>query len=140
MPRLIEHIDVIARKKQSGVFFISFHPERSIYDDSPMAYQWKNDPVRKMICEWLTEQHIAWQSCNGIASESFMSNYRGQVYLDIPCDENNEQYKLANDFLENPDGSNRFDNVNFWQLPLEVAMQNAHHDEPDFWSKWAENF
>ena len=140
MPRLIEHIDVIARKKQSGVFFISFDPKRSIFDDRTEPYQWKEDSVRKMICNWLTEQQISWYPCNGIASESFMSNYRGQVYLDIPYDENNEKYKLANEFLENPDGSNCFDNVNFWQLPLEVAMQNAHHDEPGFWEQWAESF
>jgi hypothetical protein len=44
------------------------------------------------------------------------------------------------DYLEYPDGTMRFKNVCFYALSLEIAMQNAHHDAPGFWEKWAENF
>jgi len=34
----------------------------------------------------------------------------------------------------------KIDGVVFCYLPLEMAMKNAHHDEPGFWDRWAENF
>ena len=34
----------------------------------------------------------------------------------------------------------RFDDVKFYIVTLEHAMQNAHHDEPGFWERWADNF
>ena len=34
----------------------------------------------------------------------------------------------------------RNEQVQFFYLPLEHAMRNAHHDEPGFWDKWADNF
>jgi hypothetical protein len=48
--------------------------------------------------------------------------------------------KALHEYLEYPDGSMRFPTVRFYFLTLEIAMQNAHHDEPGFWDKWAENF
>ena len=33
-----------------------------------------------------------------------------------------------------------FDDTLMNILTLETAMQNAHHDEPGFWGKWAEDF
>jgi len=43
-------------------------------------------------------------------------------------------------FLEYPDGTMRFDDVKFYVVPLQDPMKNAHHDEPGFWERWAENF
>jgi hypothetical protein len=34
----------------------------------------------------------------------------------------------------------KFEGAKFCYLPLAVAMENAHHDEPGFWDRWAENF
>ncbi|WP_340122667.1 hypothetical protein [Methylobacter svalbardensis] len=48
--------------------------------------------------------------------------------------------RYLRDYLENPDGSMRFETVGFWVLPLETAMKNAHHDESGFWERWAEDF
>ena len=69
-----------------------------------------------------------------------MCRYLGQVYLDIPHDENNPEYILTRDYLENPDGSFRFEPAIWWYIPLEVAMENAYHDEPGYWDKWVEDF
>jgi hypothetical protein len=55
-------------------------------------------------------------------------------------DETDPRYCQLRDYLEHPDGSMRDDNVRFYVLKLEVAMQNAHHDEPGFWELWAETF
>jgi hypothetical protein len=69
-----------------------------------------------------------------------MCGYHGQIYLDVPFDDNDPLYVLVRDYLENPNGTRRFETVGFWYLPLEKAMENAHHDEPGFWEKWAEDF
>lgn len=69
-----------------------------------------------------------------------MLPYRGQIYVDVPYDDSLPEYRKLADFLENPDGSARLPNAIFCYLPLEKAMENAHHDEPGFWEKWAENF
>ena len=33
-----------------------------------------------------------------------------------------------------------FREVEFWLLPLNIAMKNAEHDERGFWERWAEKF
>ena len=69
-----------------------------------------------------------------------MRSYAGEVFIDVPFDETNLQYQKVQVFLEYPDGTMRFDGVKFYVVTLEFAMKNAHHDEPGFWEKWAENF
>ncbi len=142
MPMLIEHIDAIARKKQRAVLYVTFEPHQSDARASwkRFSYNWEKDPMRETVCQWLTEHHIPWQPCGAVADENMMCSYRGQIYLDVPYDDNDPLYVLVRDYLENPDGSRRFESVYFWYLPLDKAMENAHHDEPGFWEKWAENF
>ncbi len=141
MPMLIEHIDAIARKKQRDVLYITFNPRMSDDDGSGgRSHDWKNDSMRETVCKWLTEHQIDWQPCGSVANESSMRSYCGQIYLDVPYDDKDPLYALVRDYLENPNGTMRFDTVTFWYLPLEKAMKNAHHDEPGFWEKWAEKF
>jgi hypothetical protein len=142
MPQLIEHIDAIARTKQRDVLYVTFNPaiKPDAEYDFETLYDWEQDPIRKTVCKWLTEHNIPWQECGHIADENYMSSYEGQLYLDIPFDENDPQYQVVRDYLENPDGTMRLDPVCWWYLPLERAMENAHHDEPGFWEKWAEDF
>lgn len=89
---------------------------------------------------WLDEHNIPWEKCGPVASETSFRSYLGEIYIDVPFDENDPRYCIVRDYLENPDGSMRDENVRFYYLPLEHAMKNAHHDEPDFWEKWAEKF
>ena len=135
---LIEHIDAIARKKQRDVLAIHFHPA-SVYEVGG-SYNYEKDPNRKRVISWLNKHKIAWQACGDVADEACMCSYLGQIYIDIPFDESNPQYQLVRDYLENSDGTMRNEQVTFCYLPLEHAMRNAHHDEPGFWKKWAENF
>lgn len=138
MPMLIEHIDAIARKKQRTVLCITFHPA-TVYEDWG-SYNFERDPNRKRVILWLKKQKIGWRECGGVASENCMCSYLGQIYIDVPFDEKNQQYQLVRDYLENPDGTMRNEQVVFCYLPLEHAMKNAHHDEPGFWGNWAETF
>jgi hypothetical protein len=64
----------------------------------------------------------------------------GEIYLDVPFDENDVRYRGLQAFLEFPDGSMRFPDVKFVAVPLEVAQANVHHDEPGFWEAWADRF
>ncbi len=134
MPQILKHIDKIAREKQRDVLFIEF--DREIYP----SYDYENYEERKKLLQWLDKNNIPYEECGPMASEYGWESYRGQLYIDIPFDKNNEEYKNLNELLENPDGSMKIPGVNFWYLPLEVAMKNKHHDEPGFWDKWAENF
>lgn len=142
MPQLIEHIDAIARQKLRGVLFLRFHPEykKSPDDDSWLDYDYQRDIRRKNVIRWFKKNNIAWQECAPIASENGYLPYRGEIYIDVPYDENNPHYKIVSNYLENPDGTLRDKNIRFYFLPLEVAMKNAHHDEPGFWDKFAETF
>jgi hypothetical protein len=64
----------------------------------------------------------------------------GQLYIDVPYELNNPDYQKLQNFLEDENGEVRFDGVKFWIFPLERAMKNAHHDEPGFWDRRADNF
>ena len=138
MPMHIEHIDAIARKKQRDVLAIHFHPA-TFYEDWG-SYNFEKDPNRKRIISWLKKHKIEWQACGEVANENSKCSYLGQIYIDVLFDENDPQYLLVRDYLENPDGTMRDEQVIFCYLPLEHAMRNVHHDEPGFWEKWAENF
>jgi len=147
MPCLIEFIDAIARKKKRGVLYIGFSPETQSGSDGeedvgPMfpSVEWKTPPVRQPVINWLDENEIAWKPCGHIADPSVMLSYQGQIYIDLPYAQDLPEYQKLAEFLENPDGSMRLPRVEFWYLPLEIALRNAHHDEPGFWAKWAESF
>jgi len=134
MPMMIQHIDQIARSKGRDVLYLAFHRELT------QDVDWERLPVRKQIIQWLDNQEIAWQECGHVASTNFYCSYRGQIYIDVPFDESSPTYQKLRDYLEHPDGTMRFDDARFCYLPLSAAMENAHHDEPGFWEKWAENF
>jgi len=136
MPELIEHIDAIARKKQRDVLSIRFYPQ----DTDFMKYDYLQDPERLRVIAWLDEHGIAWQPCGPIADENCMPSYRGSIYVDVSYDTTDPTYELLRDYLENPDGTMRHPTVTFQYCPLELAMKNAHHDEPGFWDRWAERF
>jgi hypothetical protein len=57
-----------------------------------------------------------------------MCSYRGQIYLDVPFNENDPVYPILRDYLEKPDGTMVFAGTRFCYYPLVEAMKNAHHD------------
>jgi hypothetical protein len=144
MPNTIEYIDAIARKKQRTVLYILFtDPNAPVRDDpipTPPPVNWRVLPIRKTIIDWLDANDIEWDLCGDVADTRMMVSYRGQIYIDIPFDLSSPKYQALAEFLEFPDGTSRFPEVGFHYLPLDVAMRNAHHDEPGFWEKWADQF
>lgn len=145
MPMLIQHIDAIARQKQRDVLFVWFHHANQTCDEGEHPgmeedFDWEDSPVRRQVIAWLDAHHIAWEPCGGVANTNCMMSYMGQIYIDLPFDQAVPKYRELEAFLENPDGSMRLPGAEFCYWPLERAMENAEHDEPGFWEKWADNF
>lgn len=140
MPMLIEHIDAICRKKGRDVLYLIFSREGEEDEFFARGLNWENLPARKQIIDWLDENGIQWQPCGHFANENLMMSYRGQIYIDVPFALKDPVYQKLQNYLETPDGVIKFPGVKFLYLPLELAMKNAHHDEPGFWEHWAEDF
>lgn len=135
MPQLLKHIDQIAREKQRDVLTIEFHDKASGF-----KLDYHQNESRKIILDWFIANGIPHYECGPYASETRMESYRGQIYIDVPYDKSDPLYQKVESFLENPDGSMKFERAWFCYLLLDVCMKNAHHDEPGFWEKWAEGF
>ncbi|QDG69647.1 hypothetical protein [Janthinobacterium tructae] len=136
MPQLIDHIDAIARKRQRAVLYLEFHPKS--YEESRL-YRHDDDAVRTSMLDWFDAQAIAWQPCGPYAELSGFSSWRGQICFELPYDEMLPAYCQLRDYLEHADGSMRHAGVRFYLLTLDLAMQNAAHDEPGFWDRWAQD-
>jgi hypothetical protein len=132
---LIEHIDAIARAKQRDVLFLTF-----TRDGKRDPGKYAQNESRIQILRGLDEMEIRWEPCGEIASEYRWASYDGSVYIDVPFDTLDPLYQKLAAFLEYPDGTMRFPDTRFFVLSLDVAMKNAHHDEPGFWDTVAENF
>lgn len=137
MPALIEHIDAIARKKGREVLYLEFHPQPFA---EWRAYRYEEDQVRSAVLAWLDAHGVPWTRCGPYANPARMAPYLGQVYLDVPYDDALPEYCRLRDYLEHPDGTMRHPGVRFYAMPLDYAMENAAHDEPGFWQRWAEDF
>ena len=144
MPQLLRHIDAIARQEGRDVLFVKFYPVMRSFPNWDTLIssipKWDTLPIRKQIIEWLDSQKLGWEPCGEWASENTMLPYLGTIYIKIPYDEENPDYRRLRNYLEKPDGSMRFDSANFCVTTIADAMENSHHDEPGFWEKWAEHF
>lgn len=130
MPRILNHIDAIAREKNRDVLFVVFTDD--VFDFSE---KYQNLPERNELIHWLTENNIEFQPCFGVAVDGLLIQpYLGHLYLDVVFDENDPVYKKLVNHLENQDGSMKNPNVKFMYLPLEMALKNSHHDDPNYYS------
>jgi hypothetical protein len=145
MPMLIEHIDAIARQKQRDVLYVVFNaPASDNQDEKEILGQadleWETLPIRQPIIDWLDAQGIGWKPCGHFADVNLMMGYRGRLYIDLPFDKSLPAFQVLTAFLELPDGSMRFPEATLFYCPLDKALENAAHDAPGFWARWAENF
>ncbi|GJH13626.1 hypothetical protein CBA19CS11_32330 [Caballeronia novacaledonica] len=137
MPMLLQHIDAIARAKQRDVLYLTFPPAEPLAEP---RRSYESLDSRERIIAWLDANAVGWTMCGHVASENTMRSYAGQIYIDVPYDSEDPTYQRVQAFLEFADGSMRFEDAKFWVVSLEEAMKNAHHDEPGFWERWADNF
>jgi hypothetical protein len=139
MPQLIEHIDAIARRKGRDVLYVVFPECYSAGGNSVEPDQCK---ARQQVIAWLDQAGIAWYPCAHPACDdgSFFLGYLGHIYIDLPFDTSNAEYRKLADFLETPDGEMKIEGAEFCYWPLEKAMENRHHDEPGYWERQAEKW
>jgi len=151
MPQMIEHIDAISRKLQCDVLYVEFDPvapaQKAVGEQEPgdewcgsPPLDWQKLPIRQQVIAWLVAHGIKWKPCGSMADVNVMESYRGQIYVDLPFDKSLPAFQALEAFLELPDGTARFPDATFYCCPLELAMENAAHDEPGFWERWAEGF
>jgi hypothetical protein len=144
MPLLIENIDVIARKKQRDVLWISFlESEDSLLSEnneqSATSFEHNinfkkrkiNQQSRERVIAWLDEHRIDWELTGPLANRNVMMPYQGDIYVDLPYDQNLAAYRELEWFLENPDIKQRLPDVKFWVCSLELAMRNKHNSDWD---------
>ena len=130
MPMIIQHIDAIAREKGSDVLCVSF-VEMTIEN-----HNYKELSERNELINWLNDNNIPFDFCYGMASDYVIQQaYLGDLFLDISFDKNDPLYIKLEKHLENRDGSPKISGVQFSYCPLQLAMQNSHHDAPDFFNE-----
>lgn len=135
MPQLIQHIDAIARRTQRDVLLVQFHDgsKKSMLD-------YALNPVRQFILDWFDANGIPYEECGDFADENSLDRYRGQIYIDVPYDNADQEFQKVCTFLENPANNELFKGARFCFLTLAQAMKNSHHDEPGFWDRWDIDF
>lgn len=142
MPMLIQHIDQIAREKKRDVLYLMFHIKGREEEASRIFqdFDYAACNHRKEVMAWLTANDIRFYPCAEAANEEGMQSYKGQLYVDVPFDLNDPIFQKLSHYLENPDGTMKVVGSEYCYWPLELSMQNAHHDAPGFWEEWAKNF
>ncbi len=135
MPQLLNHIDYIGRQKQRDVLTVEFHNFKTGFTGD-----YRQSQVRIDILAAFDLNGIAYQECIGYASETRFDSYRGQIYIDVPFDRADQQYRIVEALLENVDGTTKFDKAWFIAYSLDFCMKNVHHDAPGFWDHLMETY
>jgi hypothetical protein len=141
MPQVVEHIDRIARQRKQAVLFLEFHPyydpKSHDFDKYFEPFDYKHCEVRDEIIGWFKKNGIKYESCFSIRHDWCLCEpYNGQLFIDVPYDKNDPDYIKLETYLENPDGTVKFEDVRFYVLSYEVALQNKHHDDPEYWDNF----
>ena len=115
MPKLLKHIDEIAREKNRDVLFIHFEN----YEENGQG----DDPIRSIVLDWLEDHEIEYQPCMGLEQEGYIETYCGDIHIDLAFDKNNPLYQELSEYLEDEEGNMRIDGVLFFVLSLETALE-----------------
>ena len=74
----------------------------------------KKIPICQKIIKWLDANKISWEPCGRFEPGGvIMGSYSGDIYLDVPNDNNLLLYQKLEEYLQYPDDSIRFENVIF---------------------------
>ena len=126
MPKLIEHIDAIARRLQRDALFVQFHDGDKDFEFA--GDDWESSPARRRTIAWLKAHRIGWSECAGYAGQNFNSFHEGQLYIDVLMDPADTDFSKLVRYLEFPDGRPRRPGVWLCAVKLDAAMTNAHLD------------
>lgn len=127
MPQLIISIDEIARRKQRDVIYVEFQNT-----EPGDRLDYRLDPSRNAIFDLFTANGIPYFECGEFASDTGLASYRGQIYIDVPFDEDNPLFTNAVRLLTLVKTLAKDQTPQLFLLSLSNAMKNAHHDETEF--------
>lgn len=160
MPRVLPHVDALARAWQRDVFYIDFQPLE--YDDEPIEFD--EEPlevdeadsaledavppsdsqtglppgmsfaiVRQRVIDWLDAQGVRYADCLGPASDEGFRAWRGEVMLlDATSAAEDALTLLVNAHLHAPDNSGLIRGVTLYCMRLARAQEKAYMDDPDY--------
>ena len=123
MAELIYHIDEISRVQKRDVLWVSFEypPPHCSIDGMPKRLSKR----RNEIIFWLQQQKIYYEACFGIFSGALEEPYRGNFFVDLRLDRDDQNFVTLESMLEHTDGSSRIKGIFFFHLPLKVARKNG---------------
>jgi hypothetical protein len=123
MAELIDHIDEIARSKNTDVIWIQFtYPEPTALEAMPQRLR----KSRNKIIGWLDEQKISYELCFGFSDGALEEPYVGDLYIELPVDPSNIPFRYLQRMLENADYSPRIEGIRMIFLPLKMARENGN--------------
>lgn len=102
MPKLLQHIDEIACERQHDVIFVEFHNF-----EMGCKPEYESSPSRTEIINWFAANNIPHWECSSVPSGFGCPRYRGEIYIDVPYNREDQLYLKIESFLENPDGTIR---------------------------------
>ena len=123
MPQLIQYLDEIARDKKRDILFLRFAKD--------MFFNYERSRIRKRILAWFDQNAIPYEECMEGTSDKGGGWYLGEVYLDVPFDTENEQYKRLAAYLEDDKGKVKHRNVGFYIYPYASAINIVPRDYSD---------
>lgn len=118
MPLLVLPIEGIARREGRDVLFFTFKTQTMTILEMAQ-YDPEQHQERRELINWLEANRITWKRC-AIQGEP---KYMGAIWIDVPFDTENLQYRKVVEHCENPDGSMKIPAVDFEYLPLEMALK-----------------
>lgn len=123
MPRILERIEEIAIAKQRDVLYLAFHDLKRDFISDSLDFDYENCPARQELIQWLNQNRIIHQDCFGWWGKGYLTiPYLGEIYLDVPYDEDHPQYQLLREHLEYDDGTPKINGVSWLWLPLSRCM------------------
>jgi len=124
MPQIIKHIDQLAMDNRRDALYVEF--ARTFKGNKRSATQeyYKTSDTRKRLIKFLEENQIGLAECGPPSNSGYMGGYWGDIYIHVPFDENDADYKKVEAFLENEDGSMKFDDARFCYFPYEWAKKS----------------
>jgi hypothetical protein len=120
MPSLIHYVEQLAVNRHRDALYVSFYTGSNMQEQ--MAYDYEKDETRNTICAWLEEQNIRYWQCTRINS-GWLCGYFGSICIDVPFNVNDERYRRVQQYLENENGTGKFEHASFYYVPLEQAIK-----------------
>jgi len=127
MPRILEHIDEIARRLQRDVLLAgadrgTFGPFFSCSNKKKRILQEEYNKISESLQEFV----IDYYDCFGLEVGGLLSRpWVYEMFIDIPNDVNNENYRKVCSLFEHEDETPKFKLYRLFIVPYEIAVSNG---------------